>query len=48
MLSRQLVEKHQADASRLMDRLQNLPAYDIERILAVVDVLIQYSSMDQE
>lgn len=43
-----LVEKHQADASRLMDRMQNLPAYDIERILAVVDVLIQYSSMDQE
>ena len=39
---------HQADASRLMDRMQNLPAYDIERILAVVDVLIQYSSMDQE
>ena len=31
-----------------MDRMQNLPAYDIERILAVVDVLIQYSSMDQE
>lgn len=48
VLSSLLVEKHQADASRLMDRMQNLPAYDIERILAVVDVLIQYSSMDQE
>ena len=48
VLSSLLVEKHQADASRLMDRIQNLPAYDIERILAVVDVLIQYSSMDQE
>mgnify|MGYP001114538517 CR=1 FL=1 len=47
VLSSLLVE-HQADASRLMDRMQNLPAYDIERILAVVDVLIQYSSMDQE
>lgn len=42
VLSSLLVEKHQADASRLMDRMQNLPAYDIERILAVVDVLIQY------
>lgn len=48
VLSSLLVEKHQADASRLMDRMQNLPAYDIERILAVVDVLIQYLSMDQE
>lgn len=48
VLSSLLVEKHQADASRLMDRMQNLPAYDIKRILAVVDVLIQYSSMDQE
>ena len=48
VLSSLLVEKHQADAPRLMDRMQNLPAYDIERILAVVDVLIQYSSMDQE
>ena len=37
VLSSLLVEKHQADASRLMDRMQNLPAYDIERILAVVD-----------
>ena len=48
MVLSSLLEKHQADASRLMDRMQNLPAYDIERILAVVDVLIQYSSMDQE
>ena len=48
VLSSLLVEKHQADASRLMDRMQNLPAYDIERILALVDVLIQYSRMDQE
>ena len=42
-----LVEKHQADASRLLDRMQDLPAHDVERILAVVDVLIRYSSMDQ-
>lgn len=28
VLSSLLVEKHQADASRLMDRMQNLPAYD--------------------
>lgn len=47
VLSNLLVEKHQADASRLMDQMQDLPAHDVERILAVVDVLIRYSSMDQ-
>lgn len=47
VLSNLLVKKHQADASRLMDRMQGLPAHDVDRILAVVDVLIRYSSMDQ-
>ena len=47
VLSNLLVEKHQADASRLMDQMQDLPAHDVERILAVVDVLIRYSCMDQ-
>ena len=47
VLSNLLVKKHQADASRLTDRMQGLPAHDVDRILAVVDVLIRYSSMDQ-
>ena len=47
VLSNLLVKKHQAEASRLMDRMQGLPAHDVDRILAVVDVLIRYSSMDQ-
>ncbi len=47
VLSNLLVKKHQADASRLMDQMQDLPAHDVERILAVVDVLIRYSSMEQ-
>lgn len=42
VLSNLLVKKHQADASRLMDRMQGLPAHDVDRILAVVDVLIRY------
>lgn len=48
VLSNLLVEKHQADASLLMDRMQDLSAHDVERILAVVDVLIQYSGSDKE